>query len=133
MQIDAFQKKADEFFLEWINLIGYDGITNYIHLLGAGHIRYFLKKWRNLHRFSNQGLEAYNALVANYWHHRTQKGGGKGGDRSKILAIAQWLLRVMMWRTGEGDHYFKVLKNSDENDNDDSSDEDGDDNDYFSD
>jgi hypothetical protein len=38
-----------------------------------------------------------------------------------------------MWRTGEGDHYFKVLKNSDENDNDDSSDEDGDDNDYFSD
>jgi len=86
-----------------------------------------------LHRFSNQGWEAYNALVANYWHHRTQKGGGKGGDRSKILAIAQWLLRVMMWRTGEGDHYFNVLKNSDENDNDDSSDEDGDDNDYFSD
>ena len=24
-------------------------------------------------------------------------------------------MRVIMWRTGEGDQYFKVLKNSDEN------------------
>ena len=111
-----------------MDLIGYDGITNYIHMLGAGHIRFFLKKWKNLHRFSNQGWEAYNALVANYWHHRTQKGGGKGGDKSKILAIAQWILRVMMWRTGEGDRYFTEIKNGD--DNHDSS---GDDDDYDSD
>jgi len=103
LQIDAFQKIADDFFSGWLDLVGYDGITNYIHLLGAGHIRYFLKKWRNLHRFSNQGWEAYNALVANYWHHRTQKGGGRG-EQSKILAIALWLMRVMMWGTGEGDH-----------------------------
>ena len=118
VQIDAFQTKADEFFSGWLDLMGYDGITNYIHMLGAGHIRYFLKKWRNLNRFSNQGWEAYNALVANYWHHRTQKGGGKG-EKSKILAIAQWLLRVMMWRTGEGDRYFNELRNG--NDNHDSS------------
>ena len=93
-------------------------------MIGAGHIRYFLKKWRNLHRFSNQGWEAYNALVANYWHHRTQKGGGRG-DKSKILAIAQWLLRVMMWRTGEGDRFFKDIKYGNYDSSDDS-DEDGD-------
>jgi hypothetical protein len=69
-----------------------------------------------LNRFSNQGWEAYNALVANYWHHRTQKGGGKG-EKSKILAIAQWLLRVMMWRTGEGDRYFNALRNGNDNHN----------------
>jgi len=115
LQIDAFQNKADDFFSGWLDLVGYDGITNYIHLLGAGHIRYFLKKWRNLHRFSNQGWEAYNALLANYWHHRTQKGGGRGVEKSKILAIAQWLMRVMMWRTAEGDHFFKVLRKSNEN------------------
>ena len=96
-------------------------------MIGAGHIRYFLKKWRNLHRFSNQGWEAYNALVANYWHNRTQKGGGRG-DKSKILAIAQWLLRVMMWRTGEGDRFFKDIKygnydSSDDSDEDDDYDE----------
>ena len=130
MQIDAFQIMADDFFALWLDIMGYDGVTNYIHLLGAGHIRYFFLKWRNLHRFSNQGWEAYNALVANYWHHRTQKGGGKG-EKSKILAIAQWLLRAMMWRTGEGDRYFKELINSDENDNDKSSDNSGDDDDYI--
>ena len=113
--------------MKWINLIGYDGITNYIHLLGAGHIRYFLKKWRNLHRFSNQGWEAYNALVANYWHHRTQKGGGRGVEKSKILAIAQCLLRVMMWRTGEGDRFFNNIRHN--NENDDNSDYDSDDDD----
>jgi hypothetical protein len=85
-QIDSFQTKADNFFSAWLDLIGYDGVSNYIYMLGAGHIRYFLKKWRNLHRFSNQGWEAYNALVAGYWHHRTQKGGGRG-ENSKINAI----------------------------------------------
>ena len=117
---------ADDFFSAWLGLIGYDGITNYIHMLGAGHIRYFLKKWRNLHRFSNQGWEAYNALVANYWHHRTQKGGGKG-EKSKILEIAMWLLRVMMWRTGEGDRFFNNIRHN--NENDDNSDYDSDDDD----
>jgi len=53
-QIDAFQNIADDFFAAWLGLLGYDGITNYIHMLGAGHIRYFLIKWRNLNRFSNQ-------------------------------------------------------------------------------
>jgi len=75
--IDTFQSHADDFFRRWINLTGYDGITNYVHMLGAGHIRYFLMKWKNLNRFQNQGWEAYNAMIAAFWHHRTRKGGGK--------------------------------------------------------
>ena len=65
--------------------------------------------------------------MANYWHHRTQKGGGRG-DKSKILEIAMWLLRVMMWRTGEGDHFFTNIRHNNENDNDDP---DSDDKDYY--
>jgi len=30
--------------------------------------------------------------------------------RSKIKPIARWLLRLMMWRTGEGDKYFQQLE-----------------------
>ncbi len=109
-----------------MRLTGYDGITNYVHMTGAGHLRYFLRKWRNLNRLSNQGWESYNALVTAYSHHRTMKGGGKGEDRSKILAIAHWLSRMIMWRSGEGDRYFTSLKNIDnlvEEQNDDSSDD----------
>lgn len=111
MQIDAFQCIADDFFSKWIDLIGYNGMTNYIHMLGAGHIRYYLQKWGNLNRFQNQGWEAYNAMITAFWHHRTRKGGGKV-NRSKIVPIAQWILRLMLWRTGEAQKYFQSLEES---------------------
>jgi hypothetical protein len=119
--IDNFQRNADEFFRKWLNLTGYDGITNYVHMIGAGHIRYFLRKWRNMNRYQNQGWEAYNAMIAAFWHHRTRKGGGKSvSQRSKILPIARWLLRLMMWRTGEAQRFFKSLEQSNSDSDDDS-------------
>jgi len=108
-QIDAFQQKADSFFMNWLALVGYDGITNYVHMLGAGHIRFFLRKWGSLYRLQNQGWEQYNGRVAAFWHHRTSKGGSKY-DKSKILPIAKWLLRLMLWKTGEGENYFINVK-----------------------
>jgi hypothetical protein len=107
--IEAFQDLADSFFSKWLQLVGYDGITNYVHMVGAGHIRYYLRKWRNLNRFQNQGWEAYNQQVAAFWHHRTTKGGDKV-TRSKIKPIARWLLRLMMWKTGEGDRFFRDME-----------------------
>ncbi len=100
MQIDAFQCIADDFFSKWIDLIGYNGMTNYIHMLGAGHIRYYLQKWGNLNRFQNQGWEAYNAMITAFWLHQTWMGGGKV-NCSKIVPIAQWILSLMLWQTGE--------------------------------
>ncbi len=71
--------------------MGRDGTTNYIHMMGAGHLRYNLTKWHNLHRFQNQGWEAYyNQQVAAFWHHQTEK--GEGCDKSKIRPIAHWIL-----------------------------------------
>ena len=34
-----FQAKADHFFSKWVELVGYDGVTNYINMLGAGNVR----------------------------------------------------------------------------------------------
>jgi hypothetical protein len=119
--IITYQKKADEFFKAWLHLVGYDGITNYIHMLGAGHMMYFLRKWGNLNRLSNQGWESYNALVAAYWHHRTTR-GGVGEERSKILCIARWISRMIMWRSGEGERFFAASDDTDaeeDNSNDD--------------
>jgi hypothetical protein len=85
-------------------LVGYDGITNYIHMFGAGHKRYYLQKWRNLNRFQNQG-------------HRTKRGGGgkNAVDRSKIKPIiARWIMRLMLWRTGAAREFFQSLEAPDE-------------------
>jgi hypothetical protein len=103
-----FQDKADTFFSSLIDLVGYDRVTNYIHMLGAGHLRYYLSKCRNLNRFQNQGWESYNALITAFWHHRMTKGGGKKeSDRSKILPFTRWILRLMLWRTGVAQEFFK--------------------------
>jgi hypothetical protein len=37
---------------------------------------------------------------------------GKGENYSKILVVACWISRMMMWHTGESDRYFKNLSNS---------------------
>ena len=46
------------FMHHYVDIFGMDGITNYVHLLGAGHITYYLLKYRNIARFSQQGWEA---------------------------------------------------------------------------
>jgi len=86
-------------------------------MFGAGHKRYYLQKWRNLNRFQNQGWEAYNAMIASFWHHRTKRGGGgkNAVDRSKIKPIiARWIMRLMLWRTGAAREFFQSLEAPDE-------------------
>ena len=46
--IGNFQKNIDEWFQDWIYLTGAGGMTNYIHMLGSGHISEYMYKWRNL-------------------------------------------------------------------------------------
>jgi hypothetical protein len=50
--IEMFQNHADNFFESWIELYG---VTNYIHLLGSGHMQYFLQKYGFLYLYSQQG------------------------------------------------------------------------------
>ena len=61
--IGNFQKNIDEWFQDWIYLTGAGGMTNYIHMLGSGHISEYMYKWRNLYEHSQQGWEAFNALL----------------------------------------------------------------------
>jgi hypothetical protein len=37
-QIADYQYHADVFFQAWVNLWQKEGITNYIHMIGAGHV-----------------------------------------------------------------------------------------------
>jgi hypothetical protein len=94
-----------------------------MHMVGAGHVKFCLKKWRNLNRYSNQGWEYYNKTVAAFWHHRTTKGGSTN-DRSKIRAIARWTLRLMLWKTGVAQKFSLEQKQEDEEPPDESDDDD---------
>ena len=83
-------------------------MTNYFHALRAGHFSYFLLKYKNLYRLSQQGWENVNSRLKRSYHHNSAKGGGRGGS-SKLLPVMYNLLREMMWKFGHLDGLFKHI------------------------
>jgi hypothetical protein len=101
--IGSFQADVDEFFQIWVDLHGLEGVSNYIHLLGAGHISVYLHQWKNIYKHSQQGWEALNSLIKTFYYRRTQRGGAANqgkGRKSKLLPIARWLQRRTIWLAG---------------------------------
>jgi hypothetical protein len=107
-EISSFANFADEFFEIWIDVFGEAGVTNYIHMVGCGHMTSFLKRYKCLNPLSQQGWEGLNNKVTTYFHLCTQRGGrnsnGASG-KSYIKPIIDFLLRDLLWKTGEADKY----------------------------
>jgi hypothetical protein len=103
-EIVDFQDLADEFFELWIDLKHRDGLGNYFHMIGAGHLSFYLREWGNLFRYSQQGWESMNSLIKSFFYRRTQRGGhgGKQNERnSKMEPIARWLQRKLYFLSGD--------------------------------
>jgi hypothetical protein len=105
VDIGEFEEYCTLFYDAWLLVAkGRDGITNYIHMVGAGHFTYYLKRYRNLNRYSQQGWESLNSLLKTFFFRRTQRGGhgGKEGERnSKMRPIGLWLLQKLFWLSGK--------------------------------
>jgi hypothetical protein len=97
--IKNFQYEIDEFFSNYMELVGRNGITNYFHLLGSGHISDYLYYYKNLFDHSQQGWEAFNSLLKVFYFRRTNRGGGRG-DGSRVRQIARWMARRIVWLAG---------------------------------
>jgi hypothetical protein len=104
--IVSYQSHADKFFQAWVLLWQDEGITNYLHMIGAGHISDYLFKWRNLYRFSQQGWEAMNSLIKTFFFRRTSHGGGVRGTsrKSRLTPIARWLQRRLIFLCRISEH-----------------------------
>jgi hypothetical protein len=77
-QIIIIGLRLDEWTVNWISLVGREGMTNYTHLMTSGHIVYYLKYWRNFYCYSNQRWHQFNWQYRYMYCHRTQKGGSSG-------------------------------------------------------
>lgn len=108
--IDEFSDLCDRFFEKWIGLNKRDGLTNYFHMVGAGHLTYYLRKYRNLYRYSQQGWESLNAMIKQMFFRRTQR-GGNGGKKdeinSKTKPLGRWIQRRLVFMTGNYKKYFR--------------------------
>ena len=100
-EIIQFQKNVDTFFQLYMEFIGRRGITNYFHMLGAGHVAHYLKICGNLYIHSQQGWEAYNSFLKVFYFRRTTRGGGRGNsDCNRIRQLARWNGRRLVWNSG---------------------------------
>jgi hypothetical protein len=102
--IEDFQTLADDWFEKWIKLVGRDGLSNYFHIVGSGHLSFYLREWKNLYKYSQQGWESYNSLIKSVYFRRTQR-GGNGGKKdeptSRVAPIARWLQRKLFFLSGD--------------------------------
>ena len=97
------QKNLDLFYSSWVDLWGREGITNYIHMLGTGHMADYLLATKNLYRHSQQGWENLNHLLKTFFFRRTARGGaGNQGqaEKNRIKPVARWLQRRLIFACG---------------------------------
>ena len=52
--IKQFKNVCDSFFCRWVKLNGHQGMTNYLHIIGA-HLGEIAEKIKNFYRYSQQG------------------------------------------------------------------------------
>jgi hypothetical protein len=82
-RLNTFSLLLTLFNEKWIALVGCEGITNYIHMLGSGHVRYYLTVHRNLYKFSQQNWESLNEKMKITYFRSTQRGGHYGGKNTQ--------------------------------------------------
>jgi hypothetical protein len=112
--INDYSQRLYKFFCEWLKLAGEEGVTNYIHMIGSGHIRFYLTRYRNLYKFSQQGWEQLNKRANGIYHRHSQKGGNGSGRahagaelaKSQIYPVFRFFVRTWMWKTKHGEKVF---------------------------
>jgi hypothetical protein len=98
--IDHLQVDIDTWNVRWVALCGREGLTNCTHLLSSSDVTYYLRRFRNLYRYSNQVWEYQNSRMKHVYLHRTNRGGSEGthgGRSSRIKHLGRWMLRVLWW------------------------------------
>ena len=65
-EVEEFQVLVDDWSYHYVKLAGLSGITNYMHLLGAGHLYFYLKKWGNLYRYQQWSWGMKNSVIASF-------------------------------------------------------------------
>jgi hypothetical protein len=57
-ELTCFKNESHEFVQIWMELYGYDGCTNYMHIMSCGHVLFYMHKFKCLYRYSQQDWEA---------------------------------------------------------------------------
>jgi hypothetical protein len=101
-------------YTTWIqDIAGIKGVTNYFHYYGSGHILWLIRRYGNLWRYRNEGVESLNGILSLRYNKFNNKGGHKNSSKgeekvcSEFEVLGAWMERVSMWVLGLGDNVFR--------------------------
>jgi hypothetical protein len=110
-EVDELELRCNKMFTSLVNHIGgIEGVTNYFHYVGCGHVVWMCRRWGNLWRYRNEGVEAFNKIVS-VRHNQHNGNGGRKRTRAgepvqtcpEFWSLGQWLGRWSIWQLGYGD------------------------------
>jgi len=114
--IDALEMRIEKCYTMLVKISGMKGCTNYFHYLGSGHIIWLTKRYGNLWRWRNEGVEGKNSTLSLRYNKFNNRGGNKGNYKDKELqqkcfpfqVLGAWMARLTMWQLGLGDALFEA-------------------------
>ena len=90
-EIINLQQLVAVWYDTWIGITWREGMPNYVHMLGSGHVMYYLRKKLNLYRYSNQSWERLNKRLEIFYLTKTQRGEGHGHYNSEAsINVLNW-------------------------------------------
>jgi hypothetical protein len=120
-EVDELERRIKKMHTILVTKIGgLEGVTNYFHYVGSGHVVWMCRMWGNLWRYRNEGVEAFNKIVSLRHNKHNGNGGGRKRRRDGVpietcpefWSLGQWLGRWSMWQLGYGDDMDPDLSSS---------------------
>ncbi len=104
--IDILEGYVDRAYTKLLEIAGIEGLTNYFHYFGSGHIIWMTRIHGNLWRHRNEGVAGMNGVLSLRYNKFNNRGGNKGrskdGNNEKCEAfevLGSWMSRLIMWHT----------------------------------
>jgi hypothetical protein len=110
-EVDELERRCNKMYTSLVSKAGgIEGVTNYFHYIGSGHVVWMCRLYGNLWRYRNEGVEAFNKIVS-LRHNRHNGNGGAKRTREgaatelcpEFWSFGQWLGRWSMWQLGYAD------------------------------
>ena len=115
--IDVLEEHIDVAYTHLMRIAGIQGVTNYFHYLGSGHIVWLIRMYGNIWRYRNEGVEGLNGTLSLRYNKFNNKGGNKGSRKNKLETpnrkcwafevLGSWMARLCMWQLGLGLQVFE--------------------------
>lgn len=117
--IDILEGYIDRAYTKLLEISGIEGLTNYFHYFGSGHIIWMTRIYGNLWRHRNEGVEGMNGVLSLRYNKFNNRGGNKGRSKDGINekceafeVLGSWMSRLIMWQLGLADKIFEQDENA---------------------